>query len=426
VNLLVYSLVIILLLFLRVPVAFAFLAPSLVYLVLAGFPLGAAIQQITYGIDSFVLLAVPLFLLMGNLVSTTGLAERLYAFILALLGRFRGSLGYVNVVLSLMISLMSGVAVADAAVLSKIAIPQMRRAGYPLEFSAGLTAASSLIGPIMPPSLPAVIYAVIAGVSLGAMLAAGVLPALVISALLAAYVFIWARSRPELTRQQASLAELASTARAAFPAMLTPVILLGGILGGVVTPTEASGVAVFYVLLLTAIYRTLTLRQLVHVLRQTAETTGVVLLIVAASQFTSYILALEQAPVLVGRAFQSLTTSPIVFLIMLNVALLILGIFFEVSAMLVVLAALIIPVASTYGVDRVQLGVILIFNFLLGSVSPPVGLILSVISAALKIPLGMVNRGVIPFFIPLTIALAAITFYPPLSTWLPGVMGLGR
>lgn len=425
-GLLVYAIAIIALIFLRVPVAFAFLGPSLVYLVVADFPLGAAIQQMTFGIENFVLLAVPLFILMGNLAYSAGLAERLYRFVQAVVGHFRGSLGYVNVVLSLIFSLMSGVAIADAAALSKITVPPMRAAGYPVTFATGLTAASSLVGPIMPPSLPAVIYAVVAGVSLGSMLAAGIFPALLICLLLGLYVFLWARPRSELRRPRATRKELVAAARAALPSMLTPVILLGGIFAGVVTPTEAAGLAVAYVLLLALAYRAMSWRKLIKVFRETAETTGAVLLIVAASQFTAYILALEQAPALLAAVFHSLTDNPIIFLLLLNVVLLALGVFFEVSAMLVVLAALLVPVAAGYGIDKVQLGVMLIFNFLLGSISPPVGLILSIISAAVPVPLREVNRGVIPFFVPMTIALAAITLFPPLTVWLPGALGLGR
>jgi tripartite ATP-independent transporter DctM subunit len=219
---------------------------------------------------------------------------------------------------------------------------------------------------------------------------------------------------------------VARSALSALPFLLTPVILIVGILGGVTTPTEASALAVVYMLVLTLWYRSITLRQLFGVLRQTGETTGAVMLIVATSQLAGYILTLERAPSLVAEAFQSVTDSTVVFLILLNIILLIAGIFFELSAMLVVLVAVLLPVATSYGVDPVQLGIILIFNFLIGSVSPPVGLILSVISSALKAPMRDINRGAWPVLVPLTIVLILLTFVPAFSLWLPEFFGFGR
>jgi tripartite ATP-independent transporter DctM subunit len=427
VSLLVFTLVIIVLLFLRIPVAFAFFIPSVVYiLVTPSFPLGAIIQQTAIGLESFVLVVVPMFILMGNLANAIGATERLFAFIQSLIGHVRGSLGYVNVWVGMIFAWMSGVAVADAAALSRIQVPAMQKAGYPFRFSVGLTAASSLMGAIMPPSLPAVIYAVTAGVSLGAMLLAGIVPALLIAGVLSAYVFVWARKRPELRREKASQREITSTARSAVPILLTPLILIGGILGGIVTPTEASALAVLYMLLLALFYRSISWRQMFGVFRQTAETTGGVMLIVATSQLAGYILTLERAPTLVTELFLGFTDSQFVFLITLNVILLLAGIFFELSAMIVVLVAVLTPVSAAYGVDPVHLGIILIFNFLIGSISPPVGLILSVISSALKAPMSEINRGAAPVLIPLAICLILITLIPALSLTLPTAFGLGR
>jgi tripartite ATP-independent transporter DctM subunit len=367
-----------------------------------------------------------MFILMGNLANAIGATERLFAFVSSLIGHVRGSLGYVNVGVGLIFGWMSGVAVADAAALSRIQVPAMVRAGYPFSFSAGLTAASSIMGGIMPPSLPAVIYAVTAGVSLGAMLLAGIVPALLIGGVLGIYVWVWARRRPELRQDRASLRAVARSALSAIPFLLTPVILIVGILGGVTTPTEASALAVVYMLVLTLWYRSITPRQLFDVLSQTAETTGAVMLLVATSQLAGYILTLERAPTLVAEAFQSITDSTVVFLILLNVILLVAGIFFELSAMLVVLVAVLLPVATSYGVDPVHLGIILIFNFLIGSVSPPVGLILSVISSALKAPMRDINRGAWPVLVPLIIVLLLLTFVPAFSLWLPEFFGFGR
>ncbi len=431
-SLVLYAGAIVLLLLLRVPIAYSFLAPSIAYILLSDtLPHGSAIQQLSLGLESFVLLAVPMFILMGNLANWAGVAERLFTFILSLVGHLRGSLAYTNVIWNVIFSSMSGVAVADAATTAKVVVPVMERQGYPYRFAAGLTAASSLIGPTIPPSLPAVIYAVSAGVSLGAMLLAGIVPGLLVVAALFTYIWLWARNRSELVSPRATRSEILRATRGALPALLTPVILIVGILGGIVTPTEASVLAVTYLLLLGIPYRALRLPwrtsvgEVRQMFRDAAETTGTVLLIVAASGLCGFILALEGAPTLLAAFFRSLTTDMYVFLVILNIVLLLLGIFFEVSAMLVVLVALLLPVATSYGVDPIQLGVILIFNFILGSISPPVGLILSVISAALNRPLTEVNRGVIPFFVPLGLVLLAITFIPALSLWLPGMLGLG-
>jgi tripartite ATP-independent transporter DctM subunit len=424
-DLLTFSLLIIALLFLRVPVAFAFLIPSLLYILdKPAFPIGAAIQQVSIGLESFVLIVVPMFILMGNLANAIGATERLFNLIQALIGHVRGSLGYVNVWLSMTFSWMSGVAVADAAALSRIQVPVMRRAGYPFGFSVGLTAASSLMGAIMPPSLPAVIYAVTAGVSLGAMLLAGILPALMITFVLTMYVYVWARKRPHLRQPRAGRDELVRALISGVPVLVTPVILVGGILGGVVTPTEASALAVLWMLLLAALFRTISWRDLFMVIRQTAETTGGVMLIVATSQLAGYVLTLERAPTLVAQLFLGVTDNQYIFLLLLNIILLLAGIFFELSAMIVVLVAILLPVSTAYGIDPIHLGVILIFNFLIGSVSPPVGLILTVISSALKEPMSLINRGVIPALIPLGICLLLITFVPALSLWLPTALGL--
>jgi tripartite ATP-independent transporter DctM subunit len=258
------------------------------------------------------------------------------------------------------------------------------------------------------------------------MLLGSIVPALIIGLGLSAYVYVWARRRPELRQPRSSVPDVAHAALSALPFLFTLVIVIGGILGGVVTPTEASALAVLYLLLLTALYRSINRRELFEVLRQSAETTGTVMLLVATSQLAAYILTLERAPYLVAELFLSFTDSQIVYLILLNVILLLAGIFFELSAMLVVLVAVLLPVSAAYDIDAIHLGVILIFNFLIGSVSPPVGPILSVIATALKVPLREVNKGAVPVLVPLTICLLLITFLPALTLWLPSTFGFGR
>ena len=410
----------------RVPVAIALLIPSLGYmLVTADFPVGAVAQRVTLGINNFILLAVPMFVLMGMLANASGITERLYAFAQSLLGHIRGSLGYVNVFVSMVFSWMSGIATADAAGLSKIEVPAMRRAGYPFGFSAGISAASSIIGPIMPPSVPAVIYALAAGVSLGAMLLAGILPALTITLFLCAYVAVWARRRPHLKQTRATRGQVINATRSAALTLLTPVILLGGILGGVVTPTEAAGLAVLYVLLLGVIHRTLSLRKVWDSLIQTGEMTSSVLLIVASAQLFAFVLSLEQVPATIANFVLSLTESTYVFLLLVNITLLLMGMFLELASVIVIMVPVLLPVAIEFGIDPIQFGVIVVFNLMIGGLTPPIGLLIFVVSAALREPPGKVTRGVLPFLIPLLLALLVITTVPALSMWLPQLAGLG-
>ncbi|MDZ7618806.1 MAG: TRAP transporter large permease, partial [Patescibacteria group bacterium] len=306
------------LLLLRVPVAFALMLPSLGYVIVAeGITLGIATQRATNVLESPHLLAIPLFIMTGYLANTTGIADRLFRFLAALFGPVRGSLGYVNVVSSLIFSWMSGAAIADAAGLGAVLVPAMRKRGYPESFALGLTGASAMIGPIMPPSIPAIVYAVTAGVSIGGLFAAGVVPALGLAAVLCACVWFYVRRHPELMDTGGSDG-LGRATLAALPVLGAPVIILGGILGGVFTPTEAAAAAVVYTFLLGAAYRSISARRCYEVLLGTARTTGSIMLIVAAASLFGWITAREQAPQIVAEAILGLTDNPYVFLLLVN------------------------------------------------------------------------------------------------------------
>ena len=412
------------LLLLRVPVAFALLAPSLGYILLTdGITTSVAIQRVTAGLNSFPLLAVPLFILTGFLANAAGVAERLFTFLERLFGRVRGNLGYVNVTSSVVFSWMSGTALADAAGLGSVLVPAMRRRGYEEGFALGLTGASAMIGPIMPPSVPAIIYAVTAGVSIGALFLAGVLPALVLALVLAGYVFLYTRRHPALDAGPAAAGRLRATARA-LPVLFTPVIILGGILGGVFTPTEAAAAAASYVLLLGVLYRSLSWRDLHGVFMRTAETTAAIMLIVAAASLFGWVVAREQGPQIVTAAILSLTDNPIVFLLLVNVALLLVGMLLEPVGALLIVVPVLLPVAAQFGVDPLHLGVVMILNLVIGLLTPPVGLVLYVLSSVTGAPLPRVARGTMPFLLPLGITLLVVTFVPAVSLFLPRVLGL--
>jgi tripartite ATP-independent transporter DctM subunit len=424
VTLLVLIAAVLALLVLRLPVALALLLPSLVYLALPGTtPVGQAIPQIVGSVDSFLLIAVPLFILMGTLSNEGGVTDRLFGFAQSALAPVRGSLGYVNIAVSVGFAWMSGAAVADAAGLGRLEVPAMTRRGYDERFAVGITAASSVIGPIMPPSIPAVLYAVAASVSLGGMLIAGIVPAVVIAGMLCGYVWWWARDKDHLRLPRVAIGQLASATLGAIPALLAPVILVGGILGGVFTPTEAAAVAVAYILLLGVLDRRLRLPALYRVCLSAAETTGAVLLIVATSAIFSWIVAIERGPSLFAAALTGFTDNPLLFLLLVNVFVLAVGTLLDPASALLILTPVLLPAANQFGIDPLHFGVILIFNLMIGLLTPPVGLILYVLSSVTDLPFSTVVRGTAPALVPLVVALLLITYVPYLTLALPRALG---
>lgn len=411
------------LLFLRVPVAISMLLPCLVYVVWSpDISLGVALQRCMATINSFPLLAVPLFVMTGYLSNAGGLADRLFRLLLSLFGKIPGSLGYVNVISSLLFSWMSGAAIADAAGLGSVLVPAMKKRGYDERFALGLTGASSLIGPIMPPSIPAIVYAVAAGVSVGSLFFAGILPALVLTAILCVFVFVDARRNPLREEKTAPGIPLKVAAATALPVLLTPVIILGGILGGVFTPTEAAAAAVMWVLFLSICYRSLSFKDFYGVLVKTSSTTGSIMLIVSAAGLFGWVIAREQGPQAVTEAMLRLTDNPYVFLLLINVALLVTGMLLEPVAGLLITVPVLLPAAQEFGIDPLQLGIVMILNLVLGLLTPPVGLVLYVLSSVTGSSVQQVIRGTVPFLIPLLITLLLITFIPGFSLWLPTLL----
>ena len=412
------------LLFLRVPVAISMLLPCLCYVTWSpDITLGVALQQTVGSVDSFPLLAVPLFIMTGYLSNAGGLADRLFRMLLTLFKKIPGNLGFVNVFSSLMFSWMSGAAIADAAGLGSVLVPAMKKRGYDEKFALGLTGASSLIGPIMPPSIPAIVYAVSAGVSVGALFFAGVLPALVLTAILCIFVYRDARKNP--LREEAIVQDIpvAKAITSALPVLLTPVIILGGILGGVFTPTEAAAAAVMWVLILSFFYRSLSFKAFREVLVKTTTTTGSIMLIVAAAGLFGWVIAREQGPQAVTEAMLQFTDNPIVFLLLVNVVLLMTGMILEPVAGLLITVPVLLPAAIEFGIDPLHLGIVMILNLVLGLLTPPVGLVLYVLSSVTGSTVQTVTRGTVPFLIPLLITLLLITFIPAFSLWLPGLLG---
>lgn len=424
VSLLVLSLLV--LLVARVPVAFAILLPCLAFVGMdESITMGIVLQRVAATLDSFPLLAVPLFILVGFVAEAAGMADRLINALLAIFGRVRGSLGYVNVSGSLTFSWMSGSATADAAAMGSVMVPAMKRNGYHGGFAAGLTGASSMIGPIMPPSVGAILYAVLSGSSVGDMFLAGVLPAFVIAGALCVYVYFHARKRPHLTTERLGRGESARAIGAALPVLVTPVIILGGILGGVFTATEAAAVAGVYLITLGLVTRWISIKGLYRALVGTAATTGRVMLIATAGGMLAYVLAREGAPQQAADALLGLTDSPLLFLLLVNVALLIMGMFLEPASALLISVPVVLPIALEYGIDPVQLGTILILNLSIGLLTPPVGLVLFVLSAVGDVSLSEVIRGTLPGLIPLGATLLVVTYVPVVTLYLPNLANSG-
>jgi tripartite ATP-independent transporter DctM subunit len=424
-DLWLYILLLVVLLLLRVPVAFAMIAPSLLYFYSQGLSAGYAISSIVNGINSFPLLAVPLFIFVGTIANHLGIATRLYDFAKALLPRLPGNLAYVNLGTAIGFSWISGSALADAASTSKVQIPQMLKAGYPYGFSAGLTASGSLMSTVMPPSIPAVLFAATASISTGALFAGSILPAVLMAVGLAVYIFFWVRKHPEVAvsrRFDAGMLRLA-TVRVLGP-LLTPVIILGGIFTGLFTPTESAGIAAAYMLVLGLFYRTLTLRVFYRAAKETVIISGGILLILGASNLMGQVLAREQVSRNLGELLTSLTDNPIVFLLLLNVLLILLGIFLEAPPVILVLVPILMPISAEYGIDPVHLGVIMILNLMIGSLTPPVGAVLFVVGSITRRPMGELFRGILPFLIPLGVVLLLLTVFPSIVTIVPTLLGL--
>ena len=378
------------------------------------------LHRIAGGVDSFPLIAVPFFILAGNLMNTAGITNRIYDFATAAVGWLHGGLGHVNVVGSVIFAGMSGTAVADAGGLGTIEIKAMRDHGYPDDFAVGITAASSTIGPIIPPSLPMVIFGVMANVSIGQLFAAGFLPGLLMAACMMVYV-AWYAWRHKIGRDQAFYwAVLGRTFIGAIPALLTPAIIIGGMATGAFTPTEAAIAACAWALILgTLLYRSLNWKQFYRISMETIETTASVLIIVGAASLFGWVLTTTRVTEQVTEALLSITSDPLMLLLLINILLLIVGCFMETIAAISILVPVLMPAVLKAGIDPVQFGVIMVLNLMIGLLTPPVGMVLFVLSRVAKMSFDRTVKAVLPFLIPLLAVLVLISIFPQITLYLP-------
>ncbi|MEF2551588.1 TRAP transporter large permease [Aurantimonas sp. A2-1-M11] len=411
---------------LGLPIGHAMIGGSILYLFLAGLDMGTVAEQLLNGMyTSYILLAVPLFILSAEIMNSGSMTERLLAFCNALVGRFRGGLAQVNVVQSIIFAGMSGSAIADAAGTGKMMQKMMTAGGrYPPSFAAALTAASAVIGPIIPPSIPVVIYSLVSDASIGYLFLAGIVPGLLMGLAQMGIIATVARRRNFPVEEPVPLRKIPGITLRAFPALMMPVVLLGGIYSGVTTPTEAAAIAAAYAFLISALlYRTASWAGTYRSLLASARTTASIGMLIAGALVFNYVVTVENIPRAVSATLEAYDLSPTTFLLVVNVLLLVLGCLLEGTTILLIVVPVLIPTAQLLGVDLVHFGILCVVNIMLGLITPPYGLLLFIMTNIAQVSLRELVREVTPFLISMLVVLALITFVPDLVLFLPRLFG---
>ena len=406
------------------PIAWSMAIAATVYMAIGPhIPLQGMVQRMIGGIDTFPLLAIPFFILAGNLMNTGGITDRLVTFARALVGHIIGGLAHVVVVTNMIMAGMSGSGVADAAGTGTVLIPAMKKAGYGVSFSAAIVGSASTIGPIIPPSIPFVIYGSIASASIGRLLLGGAVPGTLMGIMLMIFVYFIAKRRHYPSEQRATWRELGRATLRAIPPMGMPIIILGGIIGGIMTPTESAAAGAAYAFVLGFfVYREIKLSHIAEIITESVMGTAAILIIMSAAQPFSWVLTYELAPVKVLALVESAKLVQWQLYLVINVAMLILGCFMEGLAVMVMAVPVLLPLLQHAGIDLVHFGVVFTLNVMIGAITPPVGTIMYVVCALGKISIAEFAREVWPFVIALTIALLLVTYMPWLALWLPNLL----
>ena len=419
-------LLIMLLMLCGVPITFTLGIVSATVLIVKGYPLGLIPHMMITGVESWVLLAVPFFILTGQLMNASKLTDRIFDFASACVGHIKGGLGHVNILASMIFAGISGAALADVQGLGLVEIKAMKDKGYDLEFSAAVTAASSTIGPIIPPSIPMVVYAAIAEVSVAKLFLAGFLPGILMGLAMMILVYVMATSPtfPVKPDPRPTLHHLLHTFVQSIPSLVIPAILVAAILFGVATPTEIGVISIVYIIMVVGfIYRSLDWAEAWKAVKGTAEATSAILIILATAALYSKMLAMEQVPQMMTRYVLEVTgNDPVLFLIAVNVLLLILGCFLDATAIMVIALPILLPIARLLQIDFIHFGIIVVFNLMIGLLTPPFGLCLYAIVNMTKIPMDRMVRAIAPFFVPLLLTLVFITFAKRPIMFLPNLI----
>lgn len=408
----------------KVPIGFSLMGASIIFFAVTGMDIGMVCEKMMSSLYyNYVIIAVPLFIFTANILNSSKVSETLFTFCKACIGNRRGALAHVNILESLIFSGMTGSAFADASGLGLMEIKAMEADGYDREFSCATSAASATIGPVFPPSIPMVQYAMLSGASVGALLLGGMMPGVMLAIVLMVYIVFISKKRDYPKGQKFTLKEFTAFTWKALPVLFTPVILIGGIYSGVVTPTEAGALASFYALLIAMlIYKTLSVKTLFTCVKETAMQTGTIVILICASAPFSYIVTVSGMAQTVADFFLGISHNPYFFLFVVNILLLILGMFLDTSTILYVFVPLLIPIAKAVGVDLVHFGVIVVLNTMIGMCTPPYGMLCFISASLAKAPLQGVFKEVFPMVVFMLIVLALVTFFPWFVTFIPSLM----
>ena len=410
-----------------VPIAFSFGLAGAVYLLFwEGLPASLLVRRIYFVLDSFPLLAVPLFIMIGHLSERAGLIPSLLEWLQLLVGWMKGGIAYINVLASMLFAGVSGTAVSDVASLGRIEIQMMRRSGYDLSFCCALTAASSIVGPIVPPSVAMIIYALAAGnISIGGLFLAGAIPGFLLGGALLVYAYFMTRGREPVERSIAKPIDLVTNTLSVLPLLGLPLIIIGGVVGGFVTVTESAAIGVIYVLVIGfGLTRELQLADIYDAFVHSAKTSSILAMLMGAGAIVSWILIRNQATAQLAEFMAGISSDPTVFMLGVLGTLLVVGMVMEATAVIIALAPLLAPVALGYGIHELQFGLVFCMTVLLGMITPPVGVVLFLTASVGETSIEKLSRAIIPCILIVAVVIVAVVFFPSLTLWLPGLFGL--